>query len=137
MWNGIAFEKLALAVITAALLTTLITMGGARAQTQDTFPALMLNTACDNKNSTFLTAEAKQNFENICIAYLRGLTDALFTMQLYQNDGKKTCFDKHQPVSYNEARELFKSYLRDHPNAMANSAGLVASMVLIQKYSCR
>ena len=109
----------------------------ARAQTQDSFSAAMLFSACAGPTPDVVTKDARANFENICNAFLRGITDAVFVMQSLQANGTKTCFALDQPISVDVARATFLAYLREHPKALQNAAGLVAAMSLIWSNPCR
>jgi len=74
--------------------------------------------------------------EQSCVAYLRGLTDGMFVMQSLINQGTRTCLPTNWSIGVPEARAVFETWVRTHPNAIDDSAGLVAAMALVQAHKC-
>lgn len=123
-------------LVLSALLGSLPVAAMARTTSNDTFTGRSLYSACTHNVSDANTKEDIEFIEQICTGYLRGLTDALFVMQSLTNVGQKTCLPRDQAISVAEAREVFQTYLRGHPQAISNSAGLVAAMSLVAAYKC-
>ena len=79
---------------------------------------------------------AKGHDQQICAGYLRGLTDAMYVMQVLAEKGQKTFLPEDRAIGFSEAREVFENYVRSHPQSIANSAGLVAAMSLVVAHRC-
>jgi hypothetical protein len=103
---------------------------------KDSLTAASLYAICTHSVSDANTAKDHQELETICTTYFRGLTDALFVMQSLQDQGTRTCLPTNEAISIQNARVTFEGWLREHPNAAANSAGLVAAMSLVYAHKC-
>jgi hypothetical protein len=57
-------------------------------------------------------------------------------MQSLLHKGTRTCLPVDEAISVQNARITFESWLREHPNTAANSAGLVAAMSLVYAHKC-
>jgi hypothetical protein len=106
------------------------------AQSSDTFTASALYAACTHSVKDANTPKDKEYLEQLCTTYLRGLTDGLFVMQSLAGKGTRTCLPLNEAIGVQEARMVFESWLRSHPNAVSNSAGLVAAMSLVYSHNC-
>jgi hypothetical protein len=90
-------------------------------------------------NSTNLVTGTQADHETadlMCTSYFRGLTDALYMSQVFASKGARTCMPDSSPISVSDARDAFEKWLRAHPNALQNSAGLVASWAVLDQYKC-
>jgi len=100
----------------------------------DTFRASTLYAACTHAVKG--THQDNEFVEQSCVAYLRGLTDGMFVMQTLINQGTRTCLPTNWSIGVPEARAVFETWVRTHPNAIDDSAGLVAAMALVQAHKC-
>ena len=103
--------------------------------TQDAMKAATLYSACTHPPTE--TPEVHEFAEQTCSAYLRGLTDGLFMMQVFAEKRHPTCLPSNTPVSVLDARRIFGDWLKMHPEAANDSAGLVAAHAIVEAYPCR
>ncbi|MGH6879036.1 MAG: Rap1a/Tai family immunity protein [Rhizomicrobium sp.] len=120
----------------AASASVCVDMAACEPVSNDSFVASSLYAACTHSVSDAKTKADQEYLEQTCTTYLRGLTDALFVMQSLQARGTATCLPTDQAISVQEARSVFETYLRDHPQVASNSAGLVAAMSLVAAHHC-
>jgi hypothetical protein len=119
-------------------VAVVLACGNAQAAvSNDTFKAEALYAACNGILVTGSTQADRETAETICAVYFRGLTDGLYVMQSLTSKGWRICMPPEQPISVLEARAFFEKWLRQHPEALQNSAALVASMPLATSYECR
>ena len=121
-----------------AVIGTLV-MFPAHAQekpSNDTFTAGSLYAVCSHSVATANTPKDHEYLETVCTTYFRGLTDALFVMQSLADQGTPTCMPRNEAIGIQKARVLFETWLRNHPSAANNSAGLVAAMSLVYANKC-
>ena len=123
--------------VVVAILCSPIRTAIAQPVSQDTFVASALYSTCTHSVKDAKTKQDDEFLEQTCTTYLRGLTDALFIMQLLAERGTKTCLPTNEAIGIPEARGVFQTYLQDHPESAANSAGLVASMALVAAHKCQ
>ena len=123
------------------LLGTIIGLigGPANAQiggepTNDSLTAVALYSACTHSPGE--TREAHEFAEQTCSAYIRGLTDGLFMMQVFAEKHLPTCLPGDTPVPSAKARLIFENWLKAHPQAAKNSAALVAGYAIVSAYPC-
>jgi hypothetical protein len=102
----------------------------------DTFKAEALYAACNGILAAGSTQADRDTAETICTVYLRGLTDGMFVMQSLASQGKPTCMSSDQPVSVPQARATFGKWLRQHPEKLQSSAGVVAAFAQILAHQC-
>jgi hypothetical protein len=102
--------------------------------TNDSLTAVMLYSACTHPSGE--TPEAHEFAEQTCSAYIRGLTDGLFMMQVFSERQQRTCLPSDAPIGNADARRIFDAWLKAHPEAAANSAGLVATYAIVSAYQC-
>ena len=60
----------------------------------------------------------------------------LAMVQTLINQGTRTCLPTNWSIGVPEARAVFETWVRTHPNAIDDSAGLVAAMALVQAHKC-
>lgn len=72
----------------------------------------------------------------ICGAYVTGLTDGMFMMQLLATHAMTPCMPAEEAVGDPEALRLFGEYLKNHPQTGNNSAGLVMGTAIADAYKC-
>jgi len=101
----------------------------------DSFKAYALYSACTHPPSE--KPEDHEFAEQTCSTYMRGLTDGLFVMQSFAANKRRTCLPTDTAISNAEARRIFESWLRAHPEAATNSAGMVATFAIVSAYPCR
>jgi len=121
--------------LTVKSLVPLVMFLALPAQSQDRFTAKDLEFACHPPSN--LSGNDRVAADEICHAYVRGLTDGFFLMQEYANYSMTPCLPKDASVSIIEAQALFDLYLKAHPSAADNSAGLVMGQAIVQAYPCR
>ena len=122
-------------LITGAVMMLATSSASAQVDDQpsaDSLKAIMLYSACTHPPGE--TREAHEFAEQTCVAYMRGLTDGLFMMQVFAEKHRPTCLPSNGPVSNAEARSIFESWLKTHPELTNNSAGLVASYAIMDAY---
>lgn len=78
-----------------------------------------------------------------CALYFRGLTDGLWLMkEIEDSRGTPTgdvwvgCLPAASPLSTAEAEGDFELFLKDHPQAIGNSAALVATLGIMRAHPC-
>jgi uncharacterized protein YbjT (DUF2867 family) len=103
---------------------------------KDSFVAASLLASCTHSVSDARNQKDKGDLELVCATYFRGLTDAMFVMQALADHGTRTCLPQDEAVGIPEARAVFQTYVRDHPESASNSAGLVATMALVGVHKC-
>jgi hypothetical protein len=101
----------------------------------DTFKASSLDFAC-TRGGREGSPHDREIAEQTCIAYLRGLSDGLFVMQLVASRGKRVCLPNETPVPILDTRRIFQQYLTNHPKEAVNSATVVVSFALFEAYKC-
>lgn len=100
----------------------------------DVFKAEALHAVCNAPSST---AKADKDLaDGMCESYFRGLTDGLFLMKASLDHGDAGCLPSESPISEAEAKGDFELFLRDHPDAAKNSAGLVATFAIMRAHPC-
>lgn len=100
----------------------------------DTFKAGLLHSACNPPPAT--DQSTRDLALQTCEMYFRGLTDGLFLMKTFQDGGNAGCLPTNAPISDTEGRGDFELFLRDHPEAAKNSAGLVAVFGIMRAHPC-
>lgn len=123
-------------LILSVLLAVFSVAAMAQSTSNDTFTAASLYSACTHNVSVAKTKEDIEFIEQICAGYLRGLTDAMYVMQVLAEKGQRTCLPEDRAIGVSEARDVFENYVRSHPQSIANSAGLVAAMSLVVAHRC-
>jgi hypothetical protein len=119
------------AIVAAALFASPV---GLRAASDDGIKAELLRTACSPPNGA--EQAARDLFAKLCQTYLQGLTDGLFLMRGFIENGNAGCLPADRPISLAEAQADFEVFLRDHPELAQNSAGLVAAAGIMRAYPC-
>jgi hypothetical protein len=125
-------KRFCIAAIAAAAL--LAWPPGIRAASEDGIKAELLRTACSPPNDT--EQGARDLLAKLCQTYLQGLTDGLFLMKGFIDNGNAGCLPADRPISLAEAQTDFELFLRDHPELAQNSAGLVAAAGIMRAYPC-
>ncbi len=57
-------------------------------------------------------------------------------MQTFAEKHRSTCLPGGSPVPLSDARRIFADWLKSHPAAANNSAGLVAAHAIVSAYPC-
>jgi hypothetical protein len=100
----------------------------------DTMKAELLQAACNAPSS--MDKVTRDLAAELCNAYFRGLTDGLFLMKTFSDDGNAGCLPSGAPISNAEARGDFELFLKDHPEAAKNSAALIAVYGIMRAHPC-
>lgn len=105
-----------------------------QAAAQSPFTARSLYLLCSS--DTTATKSDRDVAETNCGAYILGLTDGMFMMQLLGSQSMTPCMPKEAAIDVAKARQIFNEYLKAHPQAANSSAGLVMGMALANAYKC-
>lgn len=123
------------AMLAATALCTQQSVAQVGGPSNDFFKAEMLDSVCNPPTSA---AKAdKESAAEVCGLYFRGLTDGLFLMKTSLDHGDAGCLPSESPISEAEARGDFELFLRDHPEAAKNAAGLVATFAIMRAHPCQ
>jgi Ssp1 endopeptidase immunity protein Rap1a len=101
----------------------------ARSATTDSLTAGTLYLGCKASGTIPST-------DSVCEAYFRGLTDALFMMQVLVEKRQPTCLPSNAPIANADAERIFEKGMVDHPQSMASSAGVVSAIAIVSAYKC-
>jgi len=115
----------------AALAIMLVTPAAA----QSPFTARALYSLCSADMTE--SKSDRDAAETNCGAYVLGLTDGMFMMQLLARHSMTPCMPKEVAIDVGKARQIFIEYMKSHPQAANNSAGLVMGMALADAYQCK
>ena len=102
--------------------------------TNDTLIASMLYAMCAHSSQE--TPQSHEFAEQTCVSYLRGMTDGMAVMQGLFDNGRSVCLPSGVPVEVPNARRAFTEWLRHHPEAENESAGLAAAFSIVNAYPC-
>jgi hypothetical protein len=128
------FEVFSLAsAISVLSCSAMAQVGG---PSHDTFKAQDLYLACTAPNADGKSADGF-SFDAFCNAYIRGLTDGLFLRKAFADGGKGKCLPADTPIPNGEARADFIAFVSAHPEALKNSAGVVATAAIIAAHPCQ
>ena len=78
-----------------------------------------------------------QTANDACGAYILGVTDGMYMMQLFASKSMTPCMPMDQAIDVTKARRIFSDYLTRHPQAADNSAGLVIGFAIAEAFPCR
>ena len=81
------------------------------------------------------TQQDRDLAETMCGTYVLGLTDGMFMMQALNSASMTPCLPD-TAIDVSNARRIFNAYLKNHPQAISNSAGLVMGTALAEAYRC-
>lgn len=82
------------------------------------------------------TTNALDAAEGTCNSYFLGLTDGMYLMQELTDIHRSPCMPTEVAIRISDARRLFETYLRSHPQLATNSAGLVAGTAIATAFQC-
>lgn len=100
----------------------------------DTLKADMLYSVCNPPAG--IDKATLDSYSDLCEIYFRGLTDGLFMMRSFIDNGNGGCLPTDTPISNAEAKGDFELFLRDHPEAAKNSAAAIASIAIMRAHPC-
>jgi hypothetical protein len=103
--------------------------------THDSLTAVALYSACTHPPGE--TSDVHEFAEQTCAAYMRGMTDGLWVSQTFREKGRISCFPTDTPIGNDDARRIFTTWLKNHPEAAKNSAAIIVAYALTAAYPCR
>ena len=118
----------------AAVIVMTGSVSGAVAQTADTFKASSLSVACSPPAGA--SQADKDRAANICAAFTRGLAQGMFVMQVARDKGLRTCIPTDSNLDQATVVRIFTNRLRERPDMISGSAGVVAATAIINAYPC-
>ena len=128
-------NAIALSVTMLCSATAIAFAQGPGQPSTDSFKASALYTACTHSGNGAPNADDKFN-EETCDRYLLGLTDALFIMQVVSRKSLQTCMPEQSSITPADARKIFVSWFKAHPDEAVHSAGIVAVHSILNAYEC-
>jgi hypothetical protein len=73
---------------------------------------------------------------SLCEAYLLGLTDALFFMQVAARRGNQTCMPEDGEIGVPDALRIFREFAEKNPSMLDMRSGVAAPLSIIAAYKC-
>lgn len=127
---GIAHRRTDVRCLLTALLVLAIQPAIARGFTARSLISICEPIPNQSKADTQAASDA-------CSAYILGLTDGMYMMQLFASSSKTPCMPMDQAIDVTKARRIFSDYLTRHPQAADNSAGMVIAFAIAEGFPCR